>query len=106
MQRWQCWANLTPRVPRYNRCDLWTNAFATFIERAKKRIGCCRDDVARAQNAFAQTEAKFQSKENNLAENEHTFNNSHRGIKSERLQEEIASTVQANFANELAQLRF
>lgn len=75
----------------------------TFIERAKKRIGCCRDDLARAQDALAQAQAKLQSEEQSLAEGEARL--AALIAESEGLREEVPPTMPANFAHELAELR-
>ena len=41
-----------------------------FIERAKKRIGICQEEVARAQQVHSKAQAKLQSEEQGLAEGE------------------------------------
>ena len=42
----------------------------TFTDRAKKRIGICREQVVRAQEVLAQAQAKLQSEEQSLVEGE------------------------------------
>ena len=70
----------------------------TFIERAKKRIGCCRDDVAWAQRPCAGSgEAPVGGAKSSTGRS--TF---HRGVRGF---EEVPPTLPANFAHELAELR-
>ena len=42
----------------------------TFIDRAKKRTGSCREQVVRAQEVLAQAQAKLHSEEQSLVEGE------------------------------------
>ena len=75
----------------------------TFIERAKKRIGGCREDVVQAQDALAQAQAKLQPEEQALAEGEARL--AALFAESEGLREELPPTMPANFAHELAELQ-
>ena len=75
-----------------------------FIERAKKRIGICQEEVARAQQVLSKAQAKLQSEEQGLAEGEARL--ADLIAESERSREErVPPTMPANFARELAELR-
>ena len=74
-----------------------------FIERSKKRVGMLRKEVSRAQLVVQETEAKLVSEENALRDGE---------LRLQILEREAHGTPEpprtapADFAQELAQLRF
>ena len=73
-----------------------------FIERAKERIGCCREDVIQAQEAVAKAQSK-------LSEEQASADGEARLValvpESEGLREEVPPTMPANFPHVLAELR-
>ena len=75
-----------------------------FLERARKRVEGCRQDVEKAREAFAAAEAKLLSEEGAIRQAEDRL----RVLRQEAVacvQESPPATVPANFAQELAQLR-
>ena len=71
-----------------------------FIERAKKRVTVCREEVSRAQELFAQAQTKLQSEEQGLVR--HVCGLFFRRV---RRAEEPLPTAPASFAHELAELQ-
>ena len=75
----------------------------TFIDRAKKRIGSCREEVLWAQEVLAQAQAKLQPEEQSLVEGEARL--AALIAESEGLREEIPPTLPpTTFVQELAEL--
>ena len=83
--------------------DERTASTRTFLERAQKRIGPCREEVARAQEVLTQAQAKLQSEEQALVEGEARL----AALTAESVapREDVPPTVPANFAHELVELR-
>ena len=74
-----------------------------FIERAKKRVTVCREEVSRAQEAFAQAQTKLQSEEQGLVDGEARL--AALIQESATSVEEPRPTAPANSAHEFAELR-
>ena len=78
-------------------------ATKTFLERAHKRIGSCREEVVQAQEILAKVQAKLQSEEQALVESEARL--AVLMAESDVSMEDVPPTMPANFAHELAELR-
>ena len=75
-----------------------------FIERAKKRVLSCQEEVAKAQAVLREAEAKVLTEEDSLREGESRLTALQ--LEAQRVQERIPlPTAPADFAQELAELR-